>query len=61
MVLMIAASDNCASVPNSGQENADNDAFGDLCDSSEDCGADSDGDRIGDALLEACDNCPGSV
>jgi hypothetical protein len=50
-------------VPNADQENADNDAFGDVCEPNQiNCGVDSDGDGIGDALQIAfCDNCPGSA
>jgi syndecan 4 len=55
--------DNCVDVPNAGQENADNDAFGDVCEPNQtNCGVDSDGDGIGDAQGTAsCDNCPGTV
>ncbi len=51
--------DNCVDgVPNADQENADNDAFGDVCEPNQiNCGVDSDGDGIGDALQIAfCDN-----
>jgi hypothetical protein len=54
--------DNCVDVRNTGQENADNDEFGDACEpTGNDCGADADGDGIGDALLDGCDNCPGNA
>jgi hypothetical protein len=49
------------SVPNAGQDNADNDEFGDACDAGADCGEDADRDGVGDALLASCDNCPGNV
>jgi hypothetical protein len=45
--------DNCPQTPNPGQENSDNDSFGDACDNcpnaSNEDQADSDGDGVGDA------------
>ena len=50
--LIINTSDNCPSVPNADQANADGDALGDACDPVND--VDTDGDGIADYV----DNCP---
>jgi hypothetical protein len=60
--IVCTLADNCVDVHNTDQENADNDDFGDACEpTAVDCGADADGDGIGDALLDGCDNCPGNA
>jgi hypothetical protein len=55
---MVGDNDNCSSVPNPDQVNADGDALGDICDNCVLVANSNQADQDGDTVGNLCDNCP---